>query len=355
MHDARAVKARATELGFARVGIARVAPLDPEGPALRAWVEDGKHGSMDWLASTVDVRLDPSSEKLLRGARSVIALATVYARDEGDVGPAPGVVARYARGRDYHNVVGTRTKKLAAWLRADGAQSRASIDTLPVLERAWAQRAGLGFIGKNACLIVPGLGSHVLLSTVVTTAELEPDAPMTERCGSCRRCLDVCPTNAFVRDRELDARRCISYLTIEHEGPIDETLRAGMGDRFLGCDLCQDVCPFNRTAPPPADQTEAFAPHARWGSHDAATLLEMDEATFDEWSLGSPARRPGLAGVARNAALVLGNRGEKRHLPVLERAASAHPSPSVRDAAAWATRTLRARLATATPGDGERS
>jgi epoxyqueuosine reductase len=270
----------------------------------------------------------------------VIALATAYARDEGDVGPAPGVVARYARGRDYHNVVGTRTKKLAAWLRSEGWQSRASIDTLPVLERAWAQRAGLGFVGKNACLIVPGLGSHVLLSTVVTTAELEPDAPMAERCGSCRRCLDACPTSAFLAERELDARKCISYLTIENDGPIAEELRAPIGDRFLGCDLCQDVCPFNRTAPPSPDVTAPFAPDARWQT-DAAALLEMDEPTFDAWSLGSPVRRPGLSGVARNAAIVLGNRGEKRHLPVLDRAASSHASPVVRDAAAWAAARIR--------------
>jgi epoxyqueuosine reductase len=341
--SAAAVKARASELGFARVGVARVEALEPEGATLRAWVAAGRHATMGWVESTVEVRLDPASEKLLRGARSVIALATSYAREGGDVGPAPGVVARYARGRDYHNVVGTRTKKLAAWLRARGAQSRASIDTLPVLERAWAQRAGLGFIGKNACLIVPGLGSHVLLSTVVTTAELEPDAPMAERCGSCRRCLDACPTEAFVRERELDARRCISYLTIEHEGPIDEALRPGIGDRFLGCDLCQDVCPFNRTSPPPPEVTAPFAPDPRWTTHDAAALLEMDEATFDGWSLGSPVRRPGLAGVARNAAIVLGNAGEKRHLPVLERTADAHPSATVRDAAAWAAQRLRDR------------
>lgn len=335
------VKARALALGFGRVGVARVGPLEPEGAALRAWVAAGQHATMGWIADTVDVRLDPSDARLLAGARSVVALATPYAREEGEVGPAPGVVARYARGRDYHNVVGVRTKKLAAWLRARGAPSRASIDTLPVLERAWAQRAGVGFVGKNACLIVPGVGSHVLLSTVVTTAELDPDAPMPERCGTCRRCLEACPTDAFVGERALDARRCVSYLTIEHEGEIeDDALREGIGARFFGCDACQDVCPFNRAAVPDAAGTAPFAPAERWGAHDAAGLLELDEAAFDAWSLGSPVRRPGLAGVARNAAIVLGNAGEKRHLPVLRRAAASHPSASVRATAAWAAARL---------------
>lgn len=335
----RALKERALALGFTRVGVAKVEPFGRDAEALRAFVAEGKHGTMQWLADTVEVRLDPRRPEMLSGTRSVLALATSYARDDGDVGPSPAVVARYARGRDYHNVIGTRTKKLAAHLRTLGFRARSSVDSMPVLERAWAQRAGLGFIGKNACLIVPGVGSHVLLSVVVTDAELASDAPLEEKCGTCRRCLDACPTEAFVADRALDARRCISYLTIEQRGEIDRALRPQMGKWLLGCDACQDVCPFNRTAAPPPETTAPFAPDPRW-DRDAASLLRMDEATFDAWSLGSPVRRLGVESLARNAAMVLGNSRDRVHLPILRETASAHPSPVVRDAAAWAIERL---------------
>lgn len=336
----RELKARAASLGFTRSGVARVEPFGRDADALRAFVGSNRHGSMKWLADTVDVRLDPGHPAMLSGTRSVLALASSYARDDGDVGPAPGVVARYARGRDYHNVIGTRAKKLAAYLRTLGFRARSSVDSMPVLERAWAQRAGLGFIGKNACLIVPGVGSHVLLSMVITDAELTADAPMDEKCGSCTRCLDACPTEAFVGERSLDARKCISYLTIEHRGPIEPALRPKLGTWFLGCDVCQDVCPFNRGALPPADATAPFAPDPRW-ARDAASLLTMTEAEFEPWSLGSPVRRLGLENAARNAALVLGNAPDgKRHLPVLQRAATEHPSEVVREAASWATARL---------------
>ncbi len=326
---------RAHELGFARAGVARVTPLEREGEALRRWIAEGHHASMRWMADTVDVRIDPTHAGMLPGARSVLVLATPYARTDGPAGPAPGVVARYARGRDYHNVLGKRARKLAVMLREEGHNARVSVDSVPVLERAWAQRAGVGFIGKNCCLIVPGLGSHVLLATVVTDAELEPDAPMPERCGSCRLCLDACPTDAFIGVRELDSARCISYLTIEQRGPIDEPLRTGMGTHIFGCDDCQDICPFNRTSPPPPEATEPFAPDPRLAI-EAAELLAMDDARFGEWALGSPLKRPGREGMARNAAIVLGNTKERKHLPVLREAARAHDSEIVREAASWA-------------------
>jgi epoxyqueuosine reductase len=340
----REVKARALALGFARVGIAEAVALEPEGARLRAWIERGRHGSMHWMAETAEVRLDPRHPGMLPGARSVIALAAPYARPEGEpLGPAPGVIARYARGRDYHHVLGKRARRLAAWLRARGYRARASVDAMPVMERAWAQRAGIGFVGKNACLIVPGLGSHVLLAAVITDAELSPDAPMAERCGTCTRCLQACPTRAFEGPRELDARRCISYLTIEHKGPIPEPLRERIGDRWFGCDLCQDVCPFNRTAPPHPVATAPFAADRRWAEHDAASLLAMDEAAFDAFSRGSPVRRAGRAGAARNAAIVLGNAGGRRHLPVLRASAERDPDEAVRDAARWAIARIEAR------------
>jgi epoxyqueuosine reductase len=214
---------------------------------------------------------------------------------------------------------------------------------MPVFERAWAQRAGVGFIGKNCCLIVPGLGSHVFLACIVTSAELPPGAPMAERCGSCTLCLDACPTRAFDAARALDARRCISYLTIEQRGAIAEELREGVGDWAFGCDVCQDVCPFNRTALPPAELTEPFAPASRWTEHDATAWLEMDEAEFERVAEGSPIKRPGREGMARNAAVVLGNAGTRVHLRVLERAAATHSSAVVREAAAWAIARVESR------------
>jgi epoxyqueuosine reductase len=208
------------------------------------------------------------------------------------------------------------------------------------MERAWAERAGLGFLGKNACLIIPGLGSHVVLATVLTSAELAPDAPQPERCGACTLCLDACPTRAFVAARELDARRCISYLTIEASGPAPEPLRTAIGDWLFGCDACQDVCPFNRTALPPEEATRAFAPDPRWEAHDAAALLRMDEDAFAAYAAGSPIQRPGRRGMARNAAIVLGNSADKRHLPVLREAAFEDADEGVREAARWAVARL---------------
>jgi epoxyqueuosine reductase len=331
----RRLEERAEELGFVRLGVARVEPLGREADALRRWLARGYHASMQWMADTAEVRLDPSHPGMLPEARSVVVLVTPYGRAAEREGPPPGVVARYARGRDYHNVVGKRMRKLAKLVREAGHAVRMSVDSLPVLERAWAQRAGVGFVGKNCCLIVPGLGSHVFLSTLVTAAELPADEPMAERCGSCRRCLDACPTDAFTAPRELDSRRCISYLTIEHRGPIDEPLRAPLGSHLFGCDDCQDVCPFNRTAPAPPERTEPFAADPRLDV-GADAILRMDDAEHEAWARGSPLRRPGREGLARNAALVLGNSGDRRHLPVLRDAAERDPSPTVRDAARWA-------------------
>lgn len=329
------LEARARELGFVRLGVARVEPLDPEGPALRAWLASGNHGSMGWMQDTADVRLDPSDARLLEGARSVVALVTPYGGGpEEPFGPT--LVAKYARGRDYHNVVGKRMRKLAKLLREAGHHVRPSVDSLPVLERAWAQRAGVGFVGKNSCLIVPGLGSHVFLSTLVTDAELEPDAPMAPRCGDCALCLERCPTDAFEGARALDARRCISYLTIEHDGPIDPALREGIGARLFGCDVCQDVCPFNANL---REGDPAFARHPRLDD-DPAMLFAIDDEALSRWGEGSPLQRPRREGLARNAALALANAGSRRHLPVLREAAANDTSETVREAAAWAVKRL---------------
>jgi epoxyqueuosine reductase len=214
------------------------------------------------------------------------------------------------------------------------------VDSMPIFERAWAQRAGLGFIGKNCCLIVPGLGSHLFLTVVVTSARLPEDAPIKERCGECTRCLDACPTEAFMGSRELDARRCISYLTIEQRGAIAPELMEQMGSWMFGCDVCQDVCPFNATSPLPPEKTTPFAPDPRRGELSAAEILQMGEDEFSAFAEGSPMKRPGRAGLSRNAAIVLGNSGDKRHLPVLQATAQEHDSVLVRETAQWAADKL---------------
>jgi epoxyqueuosine reductase len=334
---------RALALGFARFGVARAEALGVEGERLRAWLREARHGDMGYMEDTAEVRADPTHARMLGAAQSVIVLATPYARRESPRGPEPGRVARYAQGRDYHNVLYRRANKLAEVLRTSGYIARVGVDTLPIFERAWAQRAGVGFVGKNCCLIVPGLGSHVFLSALVTDAVLPEDEPIKERCGSCRLCLDACPTRAFVAPRELDARRCISYLTIEQDGPVPEPLRADMGAWLFGCDACQDVCPFNKTAPAADESTAAFAAHERWQALPAEGLLQLDEAGFQSYAEGSPIKRAGRVGMARNAALVLGNVGERRHLPMLEEAERGHDSAIVREAADWAARRIRAR------------
>jgi epoxyqueuosine reductase len=340
---ARRVKERARELGFDAVGIARAdEPLDLDFERYREFLRGGMHGEMAYLVANEEVRRRVDSDEMLMGARSVIAVARVYQRPaerEADDPPTAKLVARYARGRDYHNFLKKRLRKLADFVRAlaPDIEARALCDDAPILERAWAARAGLGFVGKNGMLIVPGSGSMLLLGEVITTLSLPADAPIAERCGSCTRCLDACPTRAFPKPFVLDARRCISYLTIEQRGPSDPSLREPVGDHLFGCDDCQTVCPFNRAASltERARSTAPFEPLDRWATMDLEALLSIDEDTWGERFEGSPLKRAGRAGLARNAALVLGNRGDQRSVPAL-RAALAHDSSIVRDAAKWA-------------------
>lgn len=342
------LKALALSQGFSRAGVAAVTPLEADAEHFRRWLATGYHGSMAYLEETAQVRVDLAHPRMLPRARSVLALATPYARAQTanpDAPLAPGRIARYAQGRDYHPLLYDRARPLKRLLRARGHSARACVDTLPALERAWAARAGLGFIGKNACLIVPGVGSHVLLTLVVTDAELASDAPIDARCGQCTLCLDACPTRAFVAPRVLDARRCISYLTIEHEGEIDRSLREAMGTWLFGCDACQDVCPYNRAQLPEPARTEPFSPRLRAAELGAEDLLRMDEACFERYSRGMPMRRAGRDGMARNAAIVLGNAGEPRHLPLLVDRAERDPSATVRDAARWAVERLSTKPA----------
>ena len=294
------VKALALELGFDLVA---TGPADPpeHGAALRRWVEAGHAATMGYLARRLEERLDP--RRVLPGARSVLCVALNYYQGEpADASWRP--VARYAWGRDYHDVIAPRLERLAAHLaEAGGARSRGYVDTGPVLERDLAARAGLGWVGKNTMLLHPRLGSWFFLGVLLTTAELASDAPLADRCGSCRACLDACPTGAFVAPYVLDARRCISYLTIEHRGDLDPDLQPSMAGWQFGCDICQDVCPWNRKTPPTAEAD--FVPEAAYPGAEAVSA--MDDADFRRHFAGTPILRAKAAGMRRNAVIYLKN------------------------------------------------
>jgi epoxyqueuosine reductase len=283
---------------------------------------------------------------VLPEVRSVVMVGRSYQPSEEVENPAngvPGRVARYARGADYHDVLRRHLLALLAWLQAErpGCRGRAVVDTAPLLERDFARRAGLGWFGKNTMLLNKHLGSYLFLGALLVDVELQPDAPhATQHCGTCTACLDACPTAAFPAPYRLDARRCISYLTIELRGPMPEELRPGVGDWLFGCDVCQEVCPWNRKAPPGADPELQGPPGAE--ALDAVAVLALTEEEFRRQFRGTALTRAKRRGLARNAAVVLGNCGDARALPALRRAL-ADPEPSVRDAAQWAIDAIERR------------
>ncbi|MGH7269552.1 MAG: tRNA epoxyqueuosine(34) reductase QueG [Polyangiaceae bacterium] len=350
------VRAEARKLGFDAVGIARAdVSLDRDMARYEAFIAAGMQGEMTFLARHGDARARLDRASILPGARSVVCLARRYERptqDEGrDSATAKGI-ARYARGRDYHGFLRNRIRRLATFLRSLGTpeepvRARPLCDEEPVLERAWAARAGLGFVGKNGMVIVPGGGSMMLLGEVVTTLVLDPGEPIAERCGSCTRCLDACPTGAFAAPFVLDPRLCISYLTIELKTPIPVELREAVGTHLFGCDDCQTACPFNAgtnaRAPLPRDDGDPFVPLDRWSRVGIEALLTLDDVAWRALSEGTPLKRAGRAGLARNAAMVLGNRGDPAALPALRLAATQHADAIVRDAAVWAVTRLETR------------
>lgn len=298
----QAIRARARELGFDAVAFARAEPLEVEHARYREFLERGYHGEMTYLAEHAELRARVDVPELLAGARTVITLARRYARDDRDDPPLARLVARYARGRDYHNFVEKRARSLAKFLRrlGDGIGARAFVDAAPVLERAWAARAGLGFVGKNGLVIVPGQGSYCLLGEVLTTLELPASdygAPMGERCGSCTACLDACPTQAFAAPYVLDARRCIAYRTIELRTPSGD--EDDWGERLFGCDACQEVCPYNRV--PPGGQTAPFEALPRWAEVGLRDLVALDDAGFGRLTDASPLRRATRTTLASSA------------------------------------------------------
>lgn len=348
MSNERLIREKALELGFDLVGIASATEaIEPDFERYQAFIEAGMHGEMGWLANHGEARRRLDTAAILEGAKSVICLAQSYAGEPSAPEGVASHIAKYARGQDYHGHLRRKLRKLAAFVRTlgEGVLARSMSDTAPVLERAWAARAGLGFVGKNGMLIAPGKGSYVLLGEVVTTLDLVPDVPIGERCGSCTACLDACPTQAFDAPFVLDARRCISYLTIELRGEMPESLREGVGAYLFGCDICQAVCPFNRTASAKRPLPPPYVPLPRWSELSIEALAELDEAGWKVVSQGSPVHRATHAGLVRNAITVLANLGDTKNAPLLERLASEHPDPAVRSHALWGLGKVAAKSA----------
>ncbi len=349
---AERVKALALALGFDRAGIARLGEPTPEAESLREWIARGRHGEMGWLARRVDERVDPRLR--FAWARTAIVVGMVYdtpgdVRDSACATPeATGRVARYAGGEDYHDVLLAPLRALGDALEAlvgRPVQSRAYVDTGPLLERALAAQAGLGWIGRNTCLIDPALGSYLFLGVLLTDLELPADAPEPDHCGSCRACLDACPTDAFPTPYVLDATRCLSYTTIELRGEIPEPLRAGQGDWVFGCDICQQVCPWNlRTRREiPADRAglrARIAPRDEWVRPTLAWLLSLDEDAWRGVTRRTALRRTKRRGLLRNALIAAGNAGHPGLAPLLE-AHVASDDPVIAEAARWALDRLR--------------
>ncbi|WP_417250182.1 tRNA epoxyqueuosine(34) reductase QueG [Celeribacter sp.] len=339
--DKQSVIDRALSEGFSKVGFAR--PDLPEARArLDAFVEAGRHGQMGWMAERMAWRGDPTA--LWPEAKTVIMLAEAYTPDVDPmevVGkPDRGAISVYARNRDYHDIVKKRLKRVGRWLiEAAGADTeiKVFVDTAPVMEKPLGAKAGLGWQGKHTNLLGRDLGSWFFLGAIFTTLEFDPDPAERERCGSCRACLDACPTDAFPAPFQLDARRCISYLTIEHHGPVDEELRAKMGNRIYGCDDCLAACPWNKFA---ASAKEVrYAARADLQEPKLAELAQLDDAAFRAKFSGSPIKRVGRNRFLRNVLYAIGNSQDPSLIPAAQ-ASCDDPDETVRDAARWAVGRL---------------
>jgi epoxyqueuosine reductase len=332
------LKFEALRLGFDDVGIAPAVPA-PGYPRFLEWLEAGHHAGMAYMTRHAASREHPGS--VLDGVRSVVVLSVVYGRRERESEtprPTQGKVARYARGSDYHRLLWDKIEALQQWLRTQcpTIQGRAVVDTAPLLERDFAQLSGLGWIGKNTMLINRRLGSFTFLGALLIDAELAYDPPhLVNHCGTCTRCLDACPTQAFVGPYQLDAGRCISYWTIEHRGELADEDAARLNGWVFGCDICQDVCPWNRKAPPGRDAELDARPE--WSNPD---LIEWLTKGTEEWKAmlkGTALARAKRVGLLRNAALVLGTRGRAEAIaPLSSRLDDGLEDPSVRASAAWA-------------------
>ena len=337
------LRQRALELGFDDCRFTTAA-APASSRSFQKWIAEKQFGEMQWLERNADKRTEP--QKVLPGARSVICLAASYAQEPSifqQVQPKTGVVARYAQFSDYHDILGEKLKLLAKFaddLGGPGTRSLWYVDTGPVLERDLAQRAGIGFTGKHTNLISRRLGNWIFLSEILTTLELEPDAARKNHCGKCTRCITACPTNAITAPFQLDARKCISYLTIELKGSIPVELRPAIGNRIYGCDDCLAVCPWNKFA----HEGALMKPHVREDLQQPALLelLTLDDAAFKTRFKGSPILRTKRRGLLRNVCVALGNTADESALPALHKAASDH-EPLVVEHAQWALDQIAAR------------
>jgi epoxyqueuosine reductase len=338
-------KALALAVGFDLAGIADAVP-HPETEFLRDWIERGFGGEMAYLVRRVEERVDP--RRVLEGARSIVAVGLFYDPELAAADSThAAAIARYAGGDDYHDVMLDRLRALESGLAAmvdEPIASRAYVDTGPVQERVFAAYAGLGWIGKNTCLIHPRHGSYLFLGVLLTDLALEPDAREPDHCGTCRACLDACPTDAFAAAYELDATRCISYATIEARGPIPEPMRAGHGNWVFGCDSCQDVCPRNlrerRELPPdPIGLRERIAPREQWVRPSIEWILELDEEAWRAATRKTAMRRTRYAGLIRNALVAAGNARDASLTPSIRRHLES-PDPLIAEHARWALAQL---------------
>ncbi|HEV2106176.1 MAG TPA: tRNA epoxyqueuosine(34) reductase QueG, partial [Candidatus Eisenbacteria bacterium] len=322
------LKARALALGFDAAGIAAVAPLEARAH-YEAWLAAGRHGDMAWLASAKHRARRAEPARLVAGLRAVLCVALCHPPERDPAREARlGRIARYAAGEDYHRLMRGKLGALERWIRTElwpGSGSLWYADTGAILERGWAERAGLGWIGRHSGLLSETLGSWFVLGEVLLDRDVEPDpAPAPERCGTCTRCLAACPTGAIVAPYQVDARRCISYLTIELAGPIPRELRPHVGDWIFGCDVCQEVCPWNRFAPPAREARLHARALADWS---LAAFLTLDPPGFQALFATSPIRRAGRDGFLRNVCVALGNRGDAAAAPALAAALRAEPAP----------------------------
>ena len=338
--------ARSKELGFASCRVAQAA--QPRHHAeFERWLKDGAAGEMNWIERGAGKRSDP--QLVLPGARSIVVLAMSYWQGSpGDRGSAgAGRIARYAWGDDYHDLVLAKLRELDADLIAQGGTQKVYVDTGPVLERDHAAEAGVGWHGKSTMLLDQRLGTWFFLGEILTTLELAPDLPQRPRCGSCTRCMTACPTGAITDAHRLDARRCISYLTIELKGSIPMEFRPLIGDRIYGCDTCLEVCPWNRFAA--VSRETAFAMRPATATMRLRDYLALNNAQFRTLFRGSPIKRIKRRGLLRNVCVALGNVGTVEDLPALQRAA-ADPEPLIGEHADWAIGRLDARLSTPAQG-----
>lgn len=336
MSLARRLKSKALELGADLAGISAAKPL-PESSAYHAWLAAGMQGTMDYMARNTESRDDITA--WYPEAKSVLICGFSYAGKsvaKDNSAPESGRLARYAVLPDYHPQLKKKMEALLDWLKAaePGAAGKVFVDTSPLLERLYARYAGVGWVGKNTMVLSPRRGSYFFLAGLALNVELDADEPTTDHCGSCTRCMDACPTDAFPRERVLDASRCIAYFTIEHRGTIPESFRPGIGNWVMGCDVCQEVCPFNRFSEPGS----VFSPMMDL-NQPLEELAAMDQAEFKKRFGRTPLARAKRRGIVRNALLAMGNSGLARHRPTLEGYAK-DPDPVLSEQAAWSLARL---------------